>query len=105
MRGGDDEAAARQMLAHDTNEQVLPAGTRRPAIRRNSEVLPEPFGPTTARTSPEEASKSRPENTSRPPLIQSMWCPESRILPFHSPLKLMGTASEFVGTALLQHAC
>src|SRR5205809_624053 len=49
-----------------------PAGISRPAISRNSEVLPEPLGPVTASAWPEAASKSRLENTSRPPRTQSI---------------------------------
>ena len=47
--------------------------------------------------SPEDASKSRPENTSRPPLTHLTPRPESRILPFHSPLEIDGYRSRILG--------
>ena len=52
-----------------------------------------------------DAEKSRSENTSRPPRTHLTPLPESRILAFQSPLETIGTAAEFVGTAMLQHAC
>src|SRR5689334_19053429 len=58
-----------------------PAGNSSPAISRNSEVLPDPFAPVTASTEPEEASKSSPAKTSRPPRTHLTPRPESRILP------------------------
>src|SRR5258708_29232589 len=63
---------------------------RSPAIRRSSEVLPDPLGPVTASASPEEASKSTPEKISRPPRTHLTSRPESRILPLYSPLKSLG---------------
>src|SRR5260370_11632216 len=77
----------------------------RPATSRSSEVLPAPLAPVTASASPEEVSKSRPENTSRPPRTHLTSRPESRILLLHSPLESIGTTPEFVGTALLRHDC
>src|SRR3984957_11906301 len=56
------------------------AGASRPAISRSNEVLPDPLGPTTASASPELASKSRPEKTSRPPRTHLTSRPESRII-------------------------
>src|ERR1700688_3997416 len=70
---------------------------KRPAIIRNSEVLPDPLAPIMASASPEEASKSRPENTFRPPLTHLTPRPESRILPFHSPLEIDGYRSRIFG--------
>ena len=64
-----------------------PPESSRPAISRSSEVLPEPLRPTTATASPEPASKSSPENTSRPPRTQMTPRPESCILPRINPLK------------------
>src|SRR5260370_12206860 len=78
---------------------------RRPATRSRSEVLAAPLAAVTASASPEEISKSRPENTSRPPRTHLTSRPESRILLLHSPLKSIGTTPEFVGTALLRHDC
>src|SRR5258707_11631665 len=60
-----------------------------PAINRSNEVLPDPLGPVTASASPEEAAKSRPENTSRPPRTHLTSRPESRIL-LLQPSKILG---------------
>ena len=107
-RGGRDNGPVRARSARASPPSSSidpPASVRRPAISRSSEVLPDPLGPVTASASPEAASKSRPENTSRPPRTHLTPRPESRILPFHSPLESYGYRNEFVGTALLRHDC
>src|SRR5205807_2868559 len=67
-----------------------PEGSKSPAISRNSDVLPEPLGPITASAWPEAASKSRPENTSRPPRTHLTSRPLSRILPRCGPSENLG---------------
>src|ERR1700722_19438243 len=46
------------------------AGGRKPAISRNSEVLPTPLAPSTTSTSPAVTMKSRSANTRRSPRVQ-----------------------------------
>src|SRR6185436_8075392 len=49
---------------------VPASGARRPATRRSNVLLPEPFGPTMATTSPSPTSKLTPSRTSSwPPLV------------------------------------
>ncbi len=60
-----------------------PAIVKRPAISRSSsEVLPDPLGPMTASVSPAQASKSRPENTSRRPARTRRHVPRAAFCPF-----------------------
>src|SRR5215471_4079011 len=67
---------------------------RSPAISRNRDVLPEPLRPVTAMSSPVDASKLRPENTSRPPRTQFRPLAKSRILPLREPSKSLGVGQQ-----------
>src|SRR5215467_15592525 len=51
----------------------------RPAITRNNELLPAPFGPVKTSALPAETEKVTPENTRRPPRMQVKSRPDSFI--------------------------
>src|SRR5215470_10838375 len=51
----------------------------RPAIRRNRELLPAPFGPVKISAPPAAIEKPIPQNTRRPPRMQAKSWPDSFI--------------------------
>jgi hypothetical protein len=57
-----------------------PAGRSRPAISRNSEDLPDPFGPTKAKARPDDNFRLMSLNTLRDPRMQPRPVAESRII-------------------------
>src|SRR4029077_14499006 len=61
---------------------MLPsAGRKRPAVSRNSEDFPDPFGPTKAKACPDDNSRLTSLNTLRNPRTQPRPVAESRIIP------------------------
>src|SRR5262245_31872143 len=64
------------------------AGRMRPAIMRNSELLPAPFGPVKTSARPAATEKRTAQNTRRPPRMQAKSWPDSfiaTILPTLAP--------------------
>ena len=92
-RDGRDSGPARaasvrpRRLPGRSIRRPAPAGPRSAAAARSCRSR---WGRSRPAPRPTEASKSRPENTSRPPRHSLTSRPESRILPLHSPLKSDG---------------